>query len=138
VSVLLRFGLVDDPDLRRPIDASGPAGLRHDSGIVDTPLRIVDGRRRIQRANVEIVSRVLPVPAWVPLLALYALMWGVLIWHVGARPDRDNRPAPWPTGVQEGDPVHYAVDALTPPSPPEPIEAVGTSAVRAHVAAARR
>jgi hypothetical protein len=138
VSVLLRFGLVDDPDLRRPIDASGPAGLRHDFGVFDTPLRIVDGRRRIQRANVEIVSRVLPVPAWVPLLALYALMWGVLIWHVGARPDRDNRPAPWPTGVQEGDPVHYAVDALTPPSPPEPIEAVGTSAVRAHVAAARR
>jgi hypothetical protein len=138
VSVLLRFGLVDDPDLRRPIDASGPAGLRHDFGVFDTPLRIVDGRRRIQRANVEIVSRVLSVPAWVPLLALYALMWGVLIWHVGARPDRDNRPAPWPTGVQEGDPVHYAVDALTPPSPPEPIEAVGTSAVRAHVAAARR
>jgi hypothetical protein len=101
-------------------------------------LRIVDGRRRIQRANVEIVSRVLPVPAWVPLLALYALMWGVLIWHVGARPDLDNRPAPWPTGVQEGDPVHYAVDALTPPSPPEQIEAVSTSAVRAHVVAARR
>ena len=138
MSVLLRFGLVDDPDLRRPIDASGPAGLGHDSGIVDTPLRIVDGRRRIQRANVEVVSRVLPVPAWVPLLALYALMWGVLIWHVGARPDLDNRPAPWPTGVEEGDPVHYAVDALTPPSPPEQIEAVGTSAVRAHVAAARR
>ena len=77
------------------------------------------------------------MPAWIPLLALYALMWGVLIRHVGARPDRDNRPAPWPSGVQEGEPVHYAVGAITPPSPPERIEAVSTSAVRAHVAAAR-
>ena len=78
------------------------------------------------------------MPAWIPLLALYAAMWGVLIRHVGNRPDPDSRPAPWPTGVQEGEPVHYAVDALTPPSPPERIEAVRTSAIRAHVSAARR
>lgn len=78
------------------------------------------------------------MPAWVPLLALYALMWGVLIRHVGARPDRDDRPAPWPSGVQEGEPVHFAVDALTPPSPPEHVEAVATASVRSHIAAVRR
>jgi hypothetical protein len=78
------------------------------------------------------------VPARVPLLALYALMWGVLIWHVGARPDPDNRPAPWPRGVQEGEPVRYAVGAITPPSPPEHVEAVATAAVRSRTSAIRR
>lgn len=78
------------------------------------------------------------MPAWIPLLALYAAMWGVLIWHVGSRPDLDSRPAPWPAGVQEGDPVHYALDALTPPSPPERVDAVATSSVRGHVAAVQR
>ena len=78
------------------------------------------------------------VPSWIPLLALYAAMWGLLIWHLGSRPDPDSRPAPWPAGVGEGDPVRYAVDALTPPPAPERIEVVRPSAVRAHVSTARR
>jgi len=78
------------------------------------------------------------VPSWIPLLALYAAMWGLLIWHLGSRPDPDSRPVPWLAGIQEGDPIHYAVDAITPPSLPEQIEAVHTSAVRSHVSAMRR
>ena len=78
------------------------------------------------------------MPAWVLLLALYALMWGALIWHVVARPDRDNRPAPWPSGVQEGEPVRYAVGAITPPSPSEHVDAVATAPVRSRTSAIGR
>jgi len=67
------------------------------------------------------------------LLGIYAVIWGILIRFPGTRPDADDRPVPWPRGVQEGDPVRYRVEALTPPSPPEPIEVVATSAVRARV-----
>lgn len=67
------------------------------------------------------------------LLALYALMWRILLAHVGTRPDPDARPRSWPRGVQEGEPVRYAVDALTPPCPPETVEAVRASVVHADV-----
>jgi hypothetical protein len=63
------------------------------------------------------------------LLALYALMWRILIAHVGTRPDPDDRSRPWPHGIQEGEPVRYAVDAITPPSRPEPVVAVDASTV---------
>jgi hypothetical protein len=95
------------------------------------------GRRRIEL--IESIPTGGPlVPAWIRLLALYALMWGVLIWHVGARPDPDNRPEPWPSGVPEGEPVRYAVGAITPPAPPEHVEAVATAAVRSHTSAIGR
>lgn len=71
--------------------------------------------------------------ALVLLIATYAIVWRLLLGLVGARPDPDDRPVPWPRGVQEGEPVRYAVEALTPRCPPEPVEAVTISAVRAHV-----
>ena len=67
------------------------------------------------------------------LLAIYALMWRILLTHLASKPDPADFPKPWPRGVQEGEPVRYAVDALTPPSPPEMVEAVGASAVHADV-----
>jgi hypothetical protein len=72
------------------------------------------------------------------LLAIYALMWRILLTHLAARPDPADVPKPWPRGVQEGEPVRYAVDALTPPSPPEIVEAVGASVVHAAVRVAAR
>ena len=72
------------------------------------------------------------------LLTLYAIMWGTLVRFLGTRPDPDDRPAPWPRGIQEGEPVRYATEALTPPVPPEPVEGVATSAVRARVTVAAR
>jgi len=72
------------------------------------------------------------------LSALYVIMWGTLIRFLGTRPDPDDRPAPWPRGIQEGEPIRYAVEAITPPSPPEPVEVVATSAVRARVKVAAR
>jgi hypothetical protein len=72
------------------------------------------------------------------LIALYVMMWGVLIHFVGTRPDPDDRPVALPRGVQEGEPVRYAVEALTPPSPPERVEVVATSVVRARVTVAAR
>ena len=67
------------------------------------------------------------------LLAVYALMWRILFTCLAAKPDPVEFPEPWPRGVQEGEPVRYAVDALTPPSPPETVEAVGASVVHADV-----
>jgi hypothetical protein len=78
------------------------------------------------------------VLAAVLLLALYAAMWGMLIRFLGTGPDRVDRAAPWARGVEEGEPVHYAVEALTPPAPPGPVEDVATSPVRAHVSRAVR
>lgn len=72
------------------------------------------------------------------LLAIYAAIWGILIRFPGTWPDPDDRPVPWPRGVQEGEPVRYCVEAITPPARPEPVEAVATSAVRAHVTVAGR
>ncbi len=67
------------------------------------------------------------------LLIIYAFTWWVLLRLLETRPGTDDRPMPWPRGVQEGEPVRYAVDALTPPRPPEPIEAVRASVVHADV-----
>ena len=72
------------------------------------------------------------------LIALYVIMWVTLIHFTGTRPDPDDRPAPWPRGIEEGEPVRFVVEALTPPSPPEHVEGVATSAVRARVTVAAR
>ena len=67
------------------------------------------------------------------LLAMYALMWRILFALLGTRPDPDDRPRPWPRGVEEGEPVRYAVEAMTPPSRPETVAAVDASVVRADI-----
>lgn len=67
------------------------------------------------------------------LLAIYPLMWRILLAHMATKPDAADCPRRRPVEVQEGEPVRYAVDALTPPSPPETVEAVGASRVHGDV-----
>jgi hypothetical protein len=67
------------------------------------------------------------------LLAIYALMWRILLAHMATKPDPADCPRPRPRGVQEDEPVRSVVDALTPLSPPETVEAVGASVVHADV-----
>ncbi len=70
------------------------------------------------------------------LLVLYALMWRVLFAIIRSEPGPDDRPAPWPSGVVEGDPVRYAVEAIKPrtrPAPADDVEPVGATEVQVHV-----
>ncbi len=66
------------------------------------------------------------------IAALFALAARAPLWIVtGNRPT--DRPREWPVGVQEGDPVGYAVGSLAPRVPQERPEPVPTVPVGGHV-----